>query len=222
MHTLSHEHTTERKFHKTILTFSNLSHLIGRFGCKSQPNELFHNSLINSDPQCEKHCPRVSIVLTCASQIRSKEEGGIRALDPAYNPQLLLSGRQTKRGQEMLEHALLRKITAEKREWDPCFKTQQQPILSSQKFPRGHRPHSYWLCKDSNVQGSFCSGLENEDFYLLSTSKDVQGPLQNFPNPSSYSWGEQKSQELVGFYQSRVGLGVACQVSGLLRVFVLA
>lgn len=107
-------------------------------------------------------------------------------------------GGRPKEAQRCWEHALLRKITAEKREWDPCFKTQQQPILSSQKFPEGTRPHSYWLCKDSNVQGSFCSGLENEDFYLLSTSKDVQGPLQNFPNPSSYSCEESRKPGVGG------------------------
>lgn len=101
-------------------------------------------------------------------------------------------GSRPKEAHRCWEHALLCKISAEKTEWEPCFKTQQQPILSSQKFPEGADPTAYWLCKDSNVQGSFRSGLENDDFYLLSTSKDVQGPLENFPNPSSYSREESR------------------------------
>lgn len=36
-----------------------------------------------------------------------------------------------------------------------------------------------------NIQGRLCSELEDDAFYLPSTCKDVQGPLENFPNPSS-------------------------------------
>lgn len=64
-----------------------------------------------------------------------------------------------------------------------------------------------------NIQERLCSELENDAFYLPSTCKDVQGPLENFPNPSSYSREKGGRPGAGGI----MGLGEASQASVLLR-----
>lgn len=65
-----------------------------------------------------------------------------------------------------------------------------------------------------NIQERLCSELENDAFYLPSTCKDVQGPLENFPNPSSSSSREKGGRPGAG---GIMGLREASRASVSLR-----
>lgn len=138
-------------------------------------------------------------------------------LGPDQNPQLLLSGLQAEREAELLGACPVRgDVLArswQKKSGNPALRHSNSPSCLLRNFQRAQAPQMLTVQR-YNIQERLCSELENDAFYLPSTCKDVQGPLENFPNPSSSSSREKGGRPGAG---GNLGLREASQASVSLR-----